>query len=174
MGWDTLNLVITIGAFVLALGLLLFVVNVAISLKRGVRSPENPWDAESLEWSTPSPPPEYNFVVLPTVASRHPLWEDRLHEVGDRTVLDRGLVLDHGRESLAVSPLDAAPELILKMPEDSWAPLLLTAALSILFVALLESSAGWAIAAAVAVVASLLLWTWPTRRLALVAGSDRG
>jgi cytochrome c oxidase subunit 1/cytochrome c oxidase subunit I+III len=87
--------------------------------------------------------------------------------------LDRGLALDHGREALAVSPLEAVPELIVKMPGDSWAPALLTLALSVLFVAVLEASWPWAGAGAMAVVAALLLWTWPTRRLALIAGSAR-
>jgi cytochrome c oxidase subunit I len=170
MGWGGLNLLITIGAFVLALGLLLFVINVVVSLKRGAVAPENPWDADSLEWTTASPPPEYNFRVLPTVASRNPLWESRLDEAGEaRTVLDRGLVLDHGRESLAVSALEGEPDLILRMPDDSWAPVLLTLALSVLFVALLEASVAWSIVGALSIIAALLIWTWPTRRLAEVA-----
>jgi cytochrome c oxidase subunit 1/cytochrome c oxidase subunit I+III len=174
MGWDGWNMLITIGAFILALGLLLFAINVVVSRKHGRLSPENPWDADSLEWATASPPADYNFAVLPTVASRNPLWEDRRGEDGPRTELNRGLALDHGREALAVSPLEATPELILKMPADSWAPVLLTLALAALFTALLEGGWLWAVAAAVGVFAALLNWTWPTRELGLVAGAPRG
>ena len=46
----------------------------------------NPWDAPTLEWAVSSPPPPYNFAVIPTVATRHPLWEDRLGERGQRLV----------------------------------------------------------------------------------------
>ena len=53
-------------------------VNVWNSLKHGAPAGDNPWDAPTLEWATSSPPPPYNFAVIPTVASRHPLWEDRL------------------------------------------------------------------------------------------------
>ena len=69
------NLISTIGAFILALGILVFVINVIYSLRRGQMAGANPWDAPTLEWSVPSPVPPYNFVVIPSVASRHPLWE---------------------------------------------------------------------------------------------------
>ncbi|MBV8911027.1 MAG: cbb3-type cytochrome c oxidase subunit I, partial [Gammaproteobacteria bacterium] len=82
MGWSVLNLITTIGAFVLALGLLLLLVNVVRSLRRGAIAGANPWDGASLEWSVPSPPPPYNFSVIPIVASRHPLWEGRIEEPG--------------------------------------------------------------------------------------------
>ena len=61
-------------------GILLFFINVLLSLKRGEPASANPWDAASLEWSTSSPPPPYNFAVIPIVASRYPLWEDGMDE----------------------------------------------------------------------------------------------
>ena len=61
-----------------AIGVLLFFINVIWSLRDGAIAGDNPWDAATLEWSVRSPPPEYNFVVIPTVRSRDPLWEDRL------------------------------------------------------------------------------------------------
>ena len=82
MGWDTLNLITTVGSFLFAIGVLLLLINVAISWRRGEAAGPNPWDAATLEWLTPSPPPSYNFTVIPTVASRYPLWEDRLKEIG--------------------------------------------------------------------------------------------
>ncbi len=74
-GWDTLNLIISIGAFVQAVGVLIFVWNLVHSYVRGKLAGPDPWDAWTLEWATPSPPPSYNFVVEPEVRSRRPLWD---------------------------------------------------------------------------------------------------
>ncbi len=75
LGWGTLNLVVTIGAFLFAIGVLLTLVNVVWSRRRGEAAAANPWGADTLEWATSSPPAEYNFRDTPTVASRHPLWD---------------------------------------------------------------------------------------------------
>jgi cytochrome c oxidase subunit I len=165
MGWTTLNLVTTVGSFVLALGVLLFVVNVLKSLRSGAAAPANPWDGPTLEWSVSSPPPPYNFPVIPTIASRHPLWEDRLDEEGARSSLDRGLLLDKGKETIATTPLDAEPELILEMPEDTSAPFWLAVGLSILFVGLLLKLTGVATAGAAVTAIALIVWLWPRREL---------
>jgi len=162
-GWNTLNMISSIGAFVLAIGILLFLVDVAISLRRGARAVDNPWDAPTLEWAVPSPPPDYNFVVIPKVASRHPLWEDRLGETGERSLLNRGCSLDDGRETLATTSIDAEPDAILKMPEDSFAPLILAISLSGLFVAMLAQSVGGGVLALCVGFIAMLTWLWPER-----------
>jgi cytochrome c oxidase subunit 1/cytochrome c oxidase subunit I+III len=165
MGWGTVNLVTSAGSFVFAAGVLLFVANVALSLKRGIKAPANPWDAGTLEWSMPSPPPPYNFVVIPAIASRHPLWEQRLKEGKGSSSLEEGMLLDHGRETVGTSALDAEPDVILRMPGDSLAPFLLTVACTSFFVGLLLHS--WWLAgvslffAAVAIV----VWLWPQASL---------
>src|SRR6516164_5581598 len=74
-GWDTLNLITTIGVFFQAAGVLIFVFNMIQSYFRGEPAGNDPWDAWTLEWSTSSPPPDYNFVTIPTVKSRRPLWD---------------------------------------------------------------------------------------------------
>jgi len=74
-GWNTLNLIISIGAFVQAIGVLIFVYNLVHSYFRGKEAGPDPWDAWTLEWATPSPPPSYNFAVEPEVRSRRPLWD---------------------------------------------------------------------------------------------------
>ncbi|ACO33715.1 MULTISPECIES: cytochrome c oxidase subunit I [Acidobacterium] len=74
-GWGVYNFIETIGAFVQAIAVLIFVYNIVISLMKGQDAGSDPWDAWTLEWAVPSPPPSYNFVVDPVVNSRRPLWD---------------------------------------------------------------------------------------------------
>ncbi len=161
LGWGAINLVITLGAYLFAFGVLLFIINVWRNLRNGERASANPWDAASLEWATPSPPPPYNFAVIPTVASRYPLWEDRMQGHSGTSSTTEGFLLDEGRETIGTTPLDAIPDVILRMPGDSLAPLILAIALSIIFVGMLIHS-WWifGIALAVTMVATIA-WLWP-------------
>jgi len=77
-GWDSWNLIISIGAFIQGVATLLFLANLVVSYFKGPRAGNDPWDAWTLEWSVSSPPPAYNFAAIPTVESRRPLW-DRKH-----------------------------------------------------------------------------------------------
>jgi cytochrome c oxidase subunit I len=74
-GWEIWNLIVTIGAFFQAAGILVFVINLLWSLRKGEPAGNDPWDAWTLEWSTSSPPPDYDFAVTPVVRSRRPLWD---------------------------------------------------------------------------------------------------
>src|SRR5262245_6123441 len=74
-GWDTWNLVTTLGVPFQVAAVLIFVVNIVVSLRRGQLAGDDPWDAWTLEWATTSPPPPYNFEVVPVVSSRRPLWD---------------------------------------------------------------------------------------------------
>jgi cytochrome c oxidase subunit 1 len=74
-GWDFWNWLSTVGALVQAPSYLIFLYNVITSLWKGQPAGDNPWDAWTLEWATTSPPPSYNFEVVPTVHSRRPLWD---------------------------------------------------------------------------------------------------
>jgi cytochrome c oxidase subunit 1 len=74
-GWDVWNLIVTVGVFFQAAGVLVFAVNLIRSYLRGRPAGNDPWDAWTLEWSTTSPPPEYNFASVPVVESRRPLWD---------------------------------------------------------------------------------------------------
>lgn len=165
LGWEAPNLVTSIGAFVLAFGLLAYLFNLLASRHRGVLAGANPWDAPSLEWSTPSPPPPYNFAVIPEIASRHPLWEGRLTSSSGRSNLRTGMALHHGKEALATTAVEAVPDAILKMPDDSPAPLIVTLALSVLFAGLLVQFWWLAGAGALAIFAGALVWLWPEREL---------
>jgi len=74
-GWEIWNQLSTLGALFQAAAILVFAWNAIVSLRRGAVAGNDPWDAWTLEWSTTSPPPEYNFATLPEVRSRRPLWD---------------------------------------------------------------------------------------------------
>jgi len=74
-GWDTWNLLATIGVVFQAAGVLVFVGNLLWSCFHGKSAGSDPWDGWTLEWSTTSPPPDYDFALIPSVRSRRPLWD---------------------------------------------------------------------------------------------------
>jgi cytochrome c oxidase subunit I len=77
LGWSTYNLISTIGSFVLGIGILITIANVALSLKRGAIAGPDPWKGNTLEWFTPSPPPVNNFDTIPRVRSVEPMRDIR-------------------------------------------------------------------------------------------------
>jgi cytochrome c oxidase subunit I+III len=165
MGWGALNLTTTIGAFILALGVLLLLINVVMSRASGEIAGPNPWDAGTLEWSTSSPPPIYDFAVIPQVFFHQPLWVQRLDVDSEPSVIKEGPVLAQGKEVLATIPIEAVPDLIVKMPEDSYAPFLLTLAMSAGFVGLLVNWWWLAGAGVFGVFLATLYWLWPEAEL---------
>jgi cytochrome c oxidase subunit 3/cytochrome o ubiquinol oxidase subunit 3 len=74
MGWEFDNMLATIGAFILAISVLVFLINIFKSIRAGLPAGPDPWDSRTLEWAIPSPPPIFNFERLPIVRSRDPLW----------------------------------------------------------------------------------------------------
>ncbi len=74
-GWTELNFLSTIGAFTIAVAILVFMWNVFVTLRRPADATDDPWDANTLEWATTSPPPVYNFDTLPPVRSERPLFD---------------------------------------------------------------------------------------------------
>jgi cytochrome c oxidase subunit 1/cytochrome c oxidase subunit I+III len=160
LGWDPYNLAETIGSYVLAAGLVLIAVNLAVSLVRGRPAGPNPWGAPTLEWATTSPPPEFNFPVIPRVRSPYPVW-DTADRLDDRRRLEEGvLVLDDGHEMAATTVLDADLDEILELPSESAWPLLVALPVTVVFVMLLTGH--YIAAGAFGTVALLALagWHW--------------
>ena len=77
MGWDFWNLISSIGSFALGFSVLVFIINLIVSSKKGEIASGDPWDARTLEWSISSPPPEYNFAKIPVVHSIDPFWVEK-------------------------------------------------------------------------------------------------
>ncbi|MGI8796197.1 MAG: cytochrome c oxidase subunit I [Acidimicrobiia bacterium] len=80
LGWDFLNLLETVGSFILAFAVLIFLVNLMVSRRVGKPAGDDPWDGRTLEWTIPSPPPEYNFADIPEVESRDDFWHRKYTE----------------------------------------------------------------------------------------------
>jgi heme/copper-type cytochrome/quinol oxidase subunit 1 len=76
-GWNDLNLLATIGGFTIAASMLVFLWNVFVSLRSGRVAGDDPWEGNTLEWATTSPPPPYNFDHLPEIRSERPLFDLR-------------------------------------------------------------------------------------------------
>jgi cytochrome c oxidase subunit I+III len=156
-GWGDLNLLATAGAVTIATSVLLFIINVVVSLRRGVLSGDNPWGAETLEWATSSPPPPYNFAYIPVVESRSPLWEQ-----AEPLPVITGLRTDV-RDTLVTTLLDAVPDSKHRHPTPSIWPLLAALATTVLFVTLIFTPWGAVIGTPLLLIA-LLGWGWPHGR----------
>jgi cytochrome c oxidase subunit I len=137
MGWGGYNLAESIGAYIIAAGLVLLVANLAWSYVRGAVAGPDPFGGATLEWSITSPPPHYNFPVIPKVSSAYPMWDADDREA-DVHRLNRGeMVLEEGHETPASTVLDGYFDEVLDMPSDSPWPILVALMLTGLFAMIL-------------------------------------
>jgi cytochrome c oxidase subunit I len=154
MGWDWLNLLSSVGAVVLTAGLVTVLANIVWSLAAGALAGPDPWGADTLEWTTSSPPPKHNFESIPVVASAEPAW-DAPAAGGAR------IPLALERSTLETTALTARLERELPVPGESVAPLLLATGLGLLFAGLIGGLDLLAGAGGLVAVAALALWHWP-------------
>jgi cytochrome c oxidase subunit 1 len=116
-GWDFWNAIATVGSFVIAVSVLLFMWNVWKS-RKGPQVGDDPWDARTLEWQTSSPPPEYNFEEIPIVTSRDAAWHHKYTEDEDGRPVPRDPALIPGYEPSPVAAHEATGD-IAEMDEPS-------------------------------------------------------
>src|SRR3954451_3259943 len=154
MGWTSYNVLESIGGYVTAIGILVLFANLVVSYFRGAPAGPDPWHGPTLEWSVPSPPPEYNFAVIPIVTSAYPNWED---DPG----AERGLALDEGHEQHVSSVIDGWTAEVVDMPHSSPWPILLAFALSLMFAVLVVQK--YVIASIFLVVIGLILVGWHSK-----------
>jgi cytochrome c oxidase subunit I+III len=121
LGWTLWNMMESIGAYVLAGGLVLMVLNLFVSYFRGELNPD-PFHGDTLEWSTTSPPPHYNFAVIPTVTTPYGMYDEEDRERDNQRLARGEGVLASGHKTPASTVQDGVLEEILEMPSHSWWP----------------------------------------------------
>ncbi|HEU5306187.1 MAG TPA: cytochrome c oxidase subunit I [Acidimicrobiia bacterium] len=166
LGWDGLNLLISIASFVFAAGTLMTLYNFVRSQFRGAPAPPNPWDADSLEWSTSSPPPEYNFAAMPVVTGRHPLWDPHpaavettgdgapIRALGVAGALDKEMPVSEG--------MDARPQDVLGIPSPTYLPFVTAVGVGLLFVGLLVEATLIGAVGVLIGASAIVRWLWRT------------
>jgi heme/copper-type cytochrome/quinol oxidase subunit 1 len=161
LGWGPYNLAETIGGYITAAGILLLLGNLVWSYFKGADAGPDPWHGATLEWTTSSPPPPYNYAVIPYVTSAYANWDEE-DRAEDRRKLASGiLVLQEGHEQTAVRPVDGTFDEIVEMPHDSPWPPLLGLALLLVFVALVLQKYG--LAGIFAIGCVLVLFGWHSK-----------
>ena len=157
-GWSNGNLIASLGAGLLTIGVLLFASNVMWTLTRGAPAGPDPWQSATLEWATSSPPPPYNFAYLPTVDGAEPLWSplERPVVVGLRTDV---------REILITDPIDAVPDHRQHLDGGSLWPLATALATGIGVIMAIFTPWGVTVGACLVLV-TLTGWFWPRANVA--------
>ncbi|WP_262027725.1 cbb3-type cytochrome c oxidase subunit I [Microvirga sp. Mcv34] len=161
MGWDALNLVSTIGSFMIAAGVALFIVDFARRFRIARdENAGNVWNASTLEWL---PNANYNTRSIPIVASRDPLWDQPKlsQDVQDGRYYLPGTATG-GRETLVTSPFDARPQYILQVPGPGWQPLLAALFTAAFFLLLTVKMVLLSATCGVLAVFCVIWWLWET------------
>jgi cytochrome c oxidase subunit I len=158
LGWSAYNLAETIGGYLTLVGILVLFGNLVVSYFRAPPAGPDPWHGPTLEWTTSSPPPEYDFALVPKVTSAYPNWDPADREEDRRKLAEGVLLLDQGHEQVAVTPVDARFSEIVQMPHESPWPPVLAACLALVFVMLLIGRYGVAGIMGVLCLLALLGW----------------
>src|SRR5690625_2247962 len=161
LGWGPLNLLSSIGGFLMSAAIGLMLVDLLLHARYGRRAPTNPWRAGSLEWTMPTPPPAYNFASQMPVTARDPLWaQPDLQSLDERGEGYLPAASSGRRETLATGVLHANPEAVIHLPSNTYLPLITAAATLVFFVSLLAKWYGLAVVGALLTIALFFLWAW--------------
>ncbi|MFC3609644.1 cytochrome c oxidase subunit I [Stutzerimonas tarimensis] len=161
LGWHLPNLISSIGSFIMAVGVATILLDILLHFRFGKPATKNPWNADTLEWATSLPPSAYNFVSLPDITHRHPLWHDP--DLPDS--IARGehalTTIDHGRrETWGSDPLTGKVREVIHLPSNSWLPFIAALFLAAVCLSLLAQFYWVALGATVLSVIVLLRWSW--------------
>ena len=151
-GWDLWNLISTIGAFIIALSIVVFLYNVRKTRRTEQDVGADPWDARTLEWSIPSPPPEYNFASVPVVAARDELWHRKYGED------DEGRPVRRELDYPVVESLEDGEGKHIHMPSPSYWPLVASLALPVICYGLIYRVWAVAIIGALWLIGAIYAW----------------
>jgi len=158
MEWQVLNMVSTVGAFVFALGVVVFTVDLVRTQRRPSKPPGNPWNASTLEWL---PSEDYATRSIPLITSVDPLWEQpglsEQVEAGQHYL--PGTVTGK-RETIATSPVGARPTYLMILPGDSWLPLIAAAGTAGFFLLLTVKLMWLAWTCGLVAVGCTMAWLW--------------
>ena len=159
-GWEWMNLVSSVGSFLMAIGFALFTVDIVLQWRFGQRAERDPWEAGTLEWATPMPPPSYNFASIPIVQGRSPLTEAQALPLDlARGGGYLGFVREGRLETLGVGITSGRIEQVVRLPGPTYLPLISALATGVFFLAVLLKFYGLAVVGSVAAIGTLLLWT---------------
>ncbi|MGB3610153.1 MAG: cytochrome c oxidase subunit I [Cellvibrio sp.] len=161
LGWDWLNLLSSVGGFVMAAGIAMIVMDIALHFRFGRLAGPNPWGADTLEWAMPNPAPSYNFASLPVIQTRHPLWEHpdlpETVPAGEHHLAS----FDHGRrETYGVEAVSGKARDIVHLPTNSWLPLQISIVLAGLCISLLVGAYTLAAIFTLVTLLMVLRWSW--------------
>ena len=143
MGWNTGNLIATLGAYLLGLGILVYLVTAVWSARRGEQAGADPWDARTLEWSIPSPPPEYNFAAIPVVRARDAWWHAKHHPA---------------EVAAPAAPTPGGEAAGIHLPDRSWYPLTAAAGMLVAGLFFANDNLAGSLVGLGLLVASIYLW----------------
>lgn len=162
MGWDFLNMLSTVGAFVFAFGVLLFIVDAVRTLRRPEKEVGNPWNAPTLEWL---PSESYGNRSIPRISSVNPLWDQPTLSAE----VERGQHYLPGtatglRETIATSPVSAEPRYLMVLPGDSWLPMIAALGTAGFFLLLTVKAMLLAWMFGLMAVGGTIAWLWQSDR----------
>ncbi len=139
-GWNLLNAICTVGVVFMILGTAVMAYNMVMSYKNGKLAGNDPWDANTLEWLTTSPPQEYNFAFTPRVFSVRPMWDHKRKTEIPQSARDEaakmGITLPPTMEIL---PPEKPEEI--HMPSGSWKPMIVTGTVGLIMIGLMVATA---------------------------------
>jgi cytochrome c oxidase subunit I+III len=168
LGFDHLNLLATIGSFVLAVGFLVFVVDVLLTIRFGRKASDNPWGGDTLEWSLSSPPALALNARIPTVNSRHPLWESETGSLAEKPFAALVETLDHApttwRATLLVDAITGVPQAIARLATPSYMPFFAALGIVLLIVATIVKQYPLIPVGLLISLFAVAVWVWPDRK----------